>query len=346
VAAQRDSNVFISPISASMALGMTMNGAAGVTQDEMRRTLRFGDASIAGINAGYRGLIDLLTGLDPTTTFRLANSIWHDPTFQWYQPFLDLGRTVFDAEVRPLDRAAGVTPINQWASDKTEGRIQSVIDEIPDHVVMLLMNAIYFKGTWRQQFDPGLTSRGSFASVTGPQQVQMMRAQRRQMRLAQSAELTAGELPYGNGAFVMTVMVPTTNIETFASSLSRERFEEILGSLREIEGDVVMPRFRLEYERTLNDDLRALGMVTPFLPRQADFSGMSPRGRELYIDFVKQSSFVEVDERGTEAAAVTTVGIGVVSLPPGLYVDRPFVFVIRERLSGTILFVGKVVRIS
>lgn len=350
-AAEPGQNVFVSPLSVSFALGMTMNGANGATLDEMRSTLGFGAAELASINEGYRGLMGLEKGLDPTTTFQIANSIWYRQGLPVHQSFIDVVRTTFDAEVRasPFD-ASTVAQVNSWVNDRTNGRIPTILDgeAISPSLVMFLINAIYFKGTWREQFDPRMTVDAPFQSVTGGQMVKMMRRKQSAIRVGTTPSASIGELIYGNGAFVMTVILPNqgSGIETVAAGLDTATWRAATGALNETKMDVGLPKFRLEYGRELKDDLVALGMRVPFGETgAADFSRMSSIGDQLQIAFVKHKTFVDVNEEGTEAAAVTNVGVEVVSLPPCFCVDRPFIFAIRERFSGTILFLGKIVRI-
>jgi serine protease inhibitor len=351
-AQEPDKNVFVSPLSVSFSLGMAMNGASGATLDQMRQTLGFGADDLADINAGYRGLLALEAGLDPTTTFEIANSVWHRNTFPFHQNYLDLVQTTFDADVMasPFDEAA-VTQVNEWVSSKTGGRIPTILEEISGDAVMFLINAIYFKGAWRDGFNPAGTSDGPFTTIDGSTQTaKLMRRGPGQgtLRYGSAGGTTVGELSYGNGAFVMTLLVPQTPSETVnqvVASLDTATWRGFVGSLREADFEVVLPRFTLQYERELSQDLKALGMSVPFQGGAADFSAMSPAGPQLFIGFVKHKTFVRVDEVGTEAAAVTNTGVMVTSLPPALRVTRPFIFVIRERFSGTILFIGKIGRI-
>lgn len=346
-AARRDSNVFASPLSASMALGMTMNGAAGPTYDQMRGALAFGTASDADINASYKSLIALLRGLDPSVDFRIANSIWYRNGFPFNQTFLDAGKTWFDAQVSALDFAqpSAVTTINDWVSSATTGKIPTIIDRIGPDQVMFLINAIYFKGNWRDKFDPSETKDAPFRGIAGDQPMRLMHRNGK-MSFLFSADVAAVDLPYGNSAYTMTVILPQpgTNIDAVAASLKPETWALWLSQFREMKTDVWLPKLKLEWERDLNADLKSLGMRDAFVPNGADFTRMSSRGRELYIDKVKQKTYVDINEEGTEAAAVTSVGVSVTSLPPSLRVDRPFIFVIRERFTGTIVFMGKIVR--
>lgn len=348
-AAQRDGNIFTSPLSASMALGMAMNGAAGSTYDQMRATLGFGATSEAEIDAGYKGLIALLRGLDSSVDFRIANSIWHRNDFPFEQSFLDAGRNWFDAEVSGLDFAspAAVATINDWVSASTAGKIPSIIDAIDPNDVMFLINAIYFKGSWRDRFDPAETRDAPFHGVGGDQAMKLMH-RNGGIGYLDTPQFQAVDLPYGNGAFTMTVLLPHegTSVDAVAASLNGTDWSARMGQFHPATVDLYLPRFKLEWERTLNDDLQTLGMRDAFSGGIADFTRMSPRGRELFISIVKQKTYVDVNEEGTEAAAVTVVGMQLTSMPVPIVVrvDRPFIFVIRERLSGTIVFMGKIVR--
>jgi serpin B len=343
---QRGANVVVSPLSASMALGMTLNGAAGSTFDGMRSALRLGDASLDEIDAGYAASIELLRGLDPTVEFRLANSIWHASAFPFHQSFLDAGDRWFDAEIAALDFASpsAAQTMNDWVKQATNGRIASIVESTRDEV-MYLLNVIYFKGKWREPFDPALTRDGEFRAADGSRQPAKFMHRGGAHRAFTTPAVSGVVLPYGNAAFAMTILLPAegTSIDAFAESIDGASWAAWQAQARDTRLDLDLPRFTIAWERTLNDDLAALGMADAFSPSRADFSRMSPEG--VYISVVKQKTWVQVNEEGTEAAAATSVGIAPVSLPPTLRVDRPFVFVIHERLSGTVLFVGKVARL-
>lgn len=345
---QHKLNVFMSPLSASMALGMTANGAAGTSYDEMRAALRFGDATREEINAGYKSLITLLLGLDPTTTFGIANSIWYEKTFPFHASFLDESRAHFDARVEGLDfRASSAVPtINAWVSEKTNDRIQEILKSIEDNEVMFLINAIYFKGTWQVQFDKAKTTNAPFYAVDGTTASVPMMVRQEEVDYFANTEYSAVDLPYGNSAFTMTVVIPrNTDIDTFAESFDKPKWNALVSSLQPSDVHVYLPRFTMKWERKLNDDLKSLGMNAAFVPGRGQFTRMSPLGDSLFITRVVQKTYVDVDEQGTEAAAVTMVGIGVTSAPPQFRADRPFLVVIRERFSGTILFMGKIAKL-
>jgi serpin B len=350
--AQREQNVFISPLSASFALGMTMNGAANNNWNEMRAALRFEGASQQEINAGYKSLIALLTTLDPGVSMQVANSIWYRNTWTFLPTFLDTTKAYFATDGGPLDfnnSAASLSTINGWVDAKTNHRIPTIIEQVQPQDVMYLINAIWFQGGWREKFNPAKTRSETFNGINGTTQpMQLMNMKRDTTLFVETPTYKAVDLPYGNGAFSMTVVLPAANVsvESFASSLTPALWAEITGGLRRASFDLGLPKLTLRWERTLNDDLKALGMLEAFRTTGADFTRMAPApaGNNLFVSFVKQKTFVAIDEEGTEAAAATAVGIGVTSLPPQMRVDRPYIFVLRERLSGTILFMGKIVR--
>jgi serpin B len=346
-----DSNVFISPLSASMALGMALNGAATETYDEMRDALGVGIRPLAELNGAYKALIELLRGLDKTVDFRIANAVWYRDTFgpSIAPAFLTDTKQFFDARVSGLNFASpqAVTTVNDWVKTGTNGKIDKMLDEVPSNVVMYLMNAIYFKGAWRQPFDPKRTADANFTDHRGAEVAVRMMTRKGGFRLRSEPDAMVVELPYGGDAFVMTILLPAagTNINAFIATLTASRWQAATSGLTESTFDLYLPKFKLTWARGLNDDLKSIGMRRAFVPDGADFTRLSPSlGRNLYITDVRQKTFVDVNEEGTEAAAATSVGIGVTSLPPSIRLDRPFVFAIRERISGTILFIGKIVR--
>jgi serine protease inhibitor len=347
-AAQPDSNVFVSPLSASFSLGMALNGAANQTFDEMRSGLQFGTTSLADVDAGYKSLIALLTSLDPSVTMEIANSIWYRNDFPFTQTFLDAGSNYFSATIKPLnfnDAPGSLAAINSWVSDQTHGRIPTILQSIESSDVMYLINAIYFKGSWRTRFDAAQTVAAPFHSASGDQPARLMH-RHGTMSYAATPTYQAVDLPYGDSAFTMTVVLPdpSTTVGAVASSLDAAAWQALTTELRNGDVDLYLPKVMMSWERDLIPDLEALGMHVPFSATQADFTKMSPVGG-LYISFVKQKTFVDINEEGTEAAAVTATGVSAtsVSVPSLMRVDRPFIFTIRERLSGAVLFMGKVV---
>ncbi|MFI5372906.1 MAG: serpin family protein, partial [Candidatus Eisenbacteria bacterium] len=206
-------NLFISPLSVGMALGMTVNGAAGPTRDSMLAALRLGGLPLDEVNRAYRGVIDLLRGLDPGVAFTLANSIWYRTGITPGQAFLDDTRTWFDADVRSLDFGApgAARTINDWVNAQTRGKIPTIVDDpIPDSVIMYLINAIYFKGSWTQQFDPALTHNAPFTLRDGSMVTASMMTHHdpAPARLYEGDGVTVVDLPYGGQAYAMTIVLP------------------------------------------------------------------------------------------------------------------------------------------
>lgn len=342
-------NVFLSPLSASMALGMTMNGASGITFDGMRDALGLDGLGAEHINASYRELIGLLRNLDGSVDMRVANSVWAARDFPFHQSFFQAARDYFDAEVSTIDFAASdaARTINRWVDRSTGGRIPDIVpDPLPPDAVMYLINAIYFKGDWRHRFDASNTRDAPFHLADGrTASVRMMN----RTGPARVAYTPTGErileMAYGRGAFAMTLVLPRqgVTVDQLIEELDADTWHAWTGALADADVQVGLPRFRLEYETRMNQPLIALGMGAAFgVEPGTDFSRMSPLGRNLFISEVKQKTFVDVNEVGTEAAAVTSVEIRVTSGPPSFIADRPFLVAIRERLSGAILFLGKV----
>ena len=354
IAAQEhaDSNLFVSPLSVGMALGMTVNGAMGATRDSMLHALQLDDLAMDAVNRGYRGVIDLLRGLDPAVEFTIANSIWYRNTIQPGQAFLDDVRTWFDAQAQGLDFASPSAPqtINDWVSAQTRGKIPKIVDDIPDSVIMYLINAIYFKGSWTQRFDPALTRAAPFHLRGGTDATAtMMEHQDAAPALYYAGDgVQVVDLPYGGRAYAMTLVLPPTagGIDSLVAGLTEARWDAWMAGLDSQKVIVTMPKFTLTFEREMKPFLQALGMGISFCGVGApDFTRLYPAG-DACITRVKHKTFVDVYEEGTEAAAVTSVEIGVTSVGPHgplrIVVDRPFVVAIRERLTGTILFLGRV----
>ncbi len=335
-------NAFFSPFSASMALGMTMNGADGATFDAMRRTLRFEAMSEEEINASYRGLLDLLVALDPAVEVAIGNAVWHRAHLVLRPEFRERVEASFDAMVRGLDfdDPASADTINRWVSEATAGRIEAMVDPpIPAQVVAYLMNAVYFKAGWTVPFDSDLTYSGPFRRADGSTTDADFMLRDDTLRYHATEEWAAVDLAYGGGAWSMTVVVPRGEhtVGDLVASLDAEGWDALVDGFETTRVMLSLPRFELEWEGVLNDPLIELGMGPAFAPG-ADFTRMF-EGIGPWISEVRQKSFVRVDEEGTEAAAVTSV-VMVTSMPPELRADRPFLFAIRERLSGTILFMG------
>ncbi len=342
-------NVFISPLSVSMALGMTANGAAGTTLDAMRATLELSGLTEPESNAAYNSLIQLLLEADPKVQFDLANSIWYRDIWTFNSDFLKRCRDYFEAVVQGLDFSdpAAADIINAWVNENTQGKIKEIVDKPIDPLTaMFLINALYFKGTWTYEFDPEDTQDDEFHLLDGLTLPCRMMEQRSKYPYLVTDQFQAVDLPYSDGLFSMTILLPQpdVHVDSLIAQFTLENWQLWINSLAPDSGNIQLPKFTLEYELKMNDVLKTLGMGIAFDPG-ADFSRMF-QGGGVWIDKVKHKTFVQVDEEGTEAAAVTVVimirsGSG---SPTGftMRIDRPFVFVIRERTSGALLFMGKI----
>jgi serpin B len=345
-ALEEDQNIMLSPLSASTALTMLLNGCNTETYDQIRDMLGYEGLTSTEINATYNSLIGQLLTVDPEVKLALANAVWYRQDFQVKPAFLDTMAQSFDAEIGALDfsRPGALETINNWAKDNTNGKIPKVLDGIDADMVMFLMNALYFKGTWTYEFKENQTSDLPFTLNGGAiVNVKMMR-EIIPVRIYYGNGATSVELPYGRQNFAMVIIIPDGYLNAFITDLTAENWQEITAGLDEYgepnEAEIMMPKFKFEYEKYLNDQLKALGMMDAFEPSLADLSGISDG--DIFVDFVKQNTFVDVNEEGTEAAAVTTIGIKEVSMPPTIIADKPFIFAIRERMTNTLLFIGKV----
>ncbi|MDP4277441.1 MAG: serpin family protein [Bacteroidota bacterium] len=340
-------NVFISPLSVSMCLGMVWNGAAGTTRTEMEKALQMEGMTVDEINQYYQILIDSLPQADSKTKLSLANSIWYKKNFSVKQSFLDVNKNYFKAEIQPLDFASpsAVTTINNWCDSKTNHLISSIIDEIPENAVMYLINALYFKGIWTIQFDPKETRLANFTTEAGTAvPVNMMnKAMKVLYRYDPYAQYV--DLPYGNGTFSMTLILPNQGKTTsqVLDYLTPSQLNTVLAHLDSAFVEIGLPRFKEECKFELNDELIAMGMPQAFTD-QADFSNISDW--EILISKVLHKTYIEVTEEGTKAAAVTSTEIVATSIPPQVTVNKPFLFLIREKGTGVILFAGKMGAVS
>jgi serine protease inhibitor len=338
-------NLLVSPLSASMALGMTMNGAAGQTWDDMRAALGFGTLDETQVNEAYRGLIRQLRSRDRKVEFRLANSIWHERTFQVKSPFLQTARDYFDAEIAALDFRSPSAPrtISSWAERETGGRIRDLVETIDPLDVMILVNAVYFKAPWQTPFEPASTTSRPFTREDGSviQVPTMFRDG--SIPHMRNPDVQVVELPYADGAYSMVVLAPVAGagLDRLVAQLSPERWQQWMDGLDAQRIMLTMPKFRFDYDIDMNAALAGLGMGIAFQPFVADFTRIADVD-DLHISKVRQKAFIDVHELGTEAAAATSVTMSVTSMPPEFRFDRPFLFAIRERESGALLFLGRV----
>jgi serpin B len=259
---------------------------------------------------------------------------------------LDVNRESFDAEVLGLDFSSpkAVSTINDWVKDKTEGLIDSIIEQSDRDVMMYLINAIYFKGQWMYEFDADHTSDESFSNADGAQKTVPMMSLHGTLPYASLDNLSLIDLPYGDSLYSMTIVLPhsTESIDELAASLTSETWDEWTAKLRPVELDLFLPRFEIDYFSSLRSVLVDMGMTDAF-SNAADFSRINS-DQELFISNVLHKTVLKVNEEGTEAAAVTAVEMRATSVGEEVIfrVDHPFILAIREKNSGAILFAGKI----
>ena len=348
-------NLFCSPHSIDLALAMCYAGARGKTADELARVLHFGELG-NGVHAAINALDLKLAAAAEAPAARgeplrlhIVNQLWGDAGLPLKPEFLDVLARNYGAGLRLLDFRqpdAAAEAINGWVAEQTEQRIQKLLsaDAVRD-AVLVLTNAIYFRGSWLHQFEKSRTRPAPF-TLLDKQQIQApMMHQSERYLFARESGLAAVELTYAGGEFGMVLLVPDAGkFADFEKGLNEPRLKDIVGRMQAVQVELALPTFTFRSKFDLKPPLAALGLATAFDPGQADFSGMS--SKPLFISAVVHEAFVKVDETGTEAAAATAAGMSLTAMPPRevekLTVDRPFVFLIRHIQTSEILFLGRV----
>jgi serine protease inhibitor len=346
---QAGKNIFISPLSVSIALAMTYNGANSSTREAMGSVLGLNGMSDGAVNEGYQQLIESLLNVDKDINLSIGDSVWIRSTFApaVNSKFTDTLSKYFGSGIysRPFDTST-ISEVNSWVSKETNGKISKILDSIDMDNVMFLINAIYFKGNWVNKFDPTFTYQANFTTANElTVQLDMMRRDGSYSYFGDD-EVQVARLPYGRDKIAMYIFLPaeSSSLKSFVASLTGNSLDDYFSKLSNTELELHMPKLELEYGKIdLKDALTNLGMGIAFNRNSADFSRIADIGAEhLYIAFVDHKAVVEVNEEGTEAAAATNVGISLTSIPTRtpFIVDRPYMFVIRDDRSGTILFSG------
>lgn len=337
--AGKGENVFASPYSAGVALSMLNEGAGGETKAEIDNALN---------GCSFRN--DVLEGGDAVDV-RSANSIWIDSNFSVRNRYVSLLQKDYNALVETLrfSDPATVRAINNWCSENTEGKIDSIVKELTHGEVMLIVNALYFKAPWENSFDPSLTAEADFNGLSKTSKVDMM-YRKATYNYAEFQGCQFIELPYQGGEYSMFVVLPPEDmkIDAMLPYLNEKIYEEAVGMLVPVEVKFRMPKLKVETEMLLNRTLQNMGAETMFTS-VADLTGISESG-PLAVSEVKQKCWLEVSEEGTEAAAVTSIGVRLTAARPDfnvktMTVDRPYVFFIADKDSLDILFAGKIVNL-
>jgi serpin B len=338
-------NLFISPLSVSIAMAMTSNGANGQTLTAIDNAMSFNGYSQPELNAYYYKLITDLPKLDPNTTLNIANSIWYRQGFSVLPEFISTDSSYYKAQIQSLDFSLPGSPqtINNWVNTATNGKITGIINgTIPSDLMMYLINALYFKSTWKESFDASKTKTLPFYLAEGtPVQTSFMTGNI-DINSYYDSKVTVFEMPYSGSKYSMLIVVPQAGVslQSLRTAIDSTQWQSWMGSLKASKQQITLPKFQFSYAASLNDELTALGMGIAFT-NAADFSKISPQ--QLQISRVDHKAYISVDESGTEAAAVTSVGVIATVAPeysPTYNVNRPFIFAIREMNSGLILFTG------
>lgn len=343
----KESNFMFSPLSLSMDLSMLATGAEGYTRAEILSTLGFENADLDDVNVFNRRMAEILESADKLTKVKFANSIWLDNTLDAKASFVDTNVKTYGAEIfrTHLSSFEAQAAINKWISDKTEGLIPDMLEDVLDpEINILLANTIYYKSVWSTPFHKVNTKKGVFNNADGStSEIDMMCGMNNGFAAHDSDGAHWLELPYGNYTYNMMLILPDegVNLDEYMSKVTAETYKEISGFSQWV-GKITLPRFTVKSNFNLSEILKALGMENA-LSGDADYSGITDN--KLYFGGVIQKTWLCVDEGGTEAAAATSTG-GYISPGPALETEfvfnRPFAFIIRETSTNSILFIGKI----
>lgn len=337
-------NTMVSPFSISQALLMAYNGADGKTKEEFASLLNTKEISIDELNKTHQKLSKLLVRHDQKVLFSIANSIWYDNKFPVKKPFVEVNKSYYNAEVSKLNFGdiKTVNKINGWVANKTNQKIKKIIDRIDPSEVLFLINAIYFKADWQHKFDKSLTTQKTFITSKNSKIKVPMMVTESSFNYAQNDYGEIVELPYGRGKFSMLLIRPKKKINELISKINSEKLTEWNREMNKQKVIVNLPKFEFSYKKKLNETLQEMGLLQAF-QNNANFTKISDIS--IKISKVLHKTYIKTDEKGSEAAAVTSIGVVMTSAEPQKTVitfDKPFVFIIREKDTSTILFAGKV----
>ncbi|MBX9723343.1 MAG: serpin family protein [Candidatus Obscuribacterales bacterium] len=346
-----DRNIVISPYSVSTALSMAYNGAGGKTKSEMQTVLGYSGLSDEAVSQQNSSLYKSLMQVNPTSELTVANAMFANKNFDFVKAFMDSNQKYYGAKIETLDFAdlSTVSRINNWVKDNTKSKIPSIVDKVPPDAILYLVNAVYFKGVWLDEFKKDETQPADFKLNNGNKKTVQMMNRSAKMSYFADKNFQAVMLPYKDKRLQMCIFLPDkkSNITAFISNLTAENWGEWKNRFRQVEGHLGLPRFKVEYKNELSEVLKAAGMPCAFEDSCADFKKMIEQN--AMISKVLHKTYLEVNERGTEAAAVTAVQMATTcarmdpSPPFDMVCDRPFVVAIRDKNTNAILFVGAIV---
>ncbi len=343
-----DANIFLSPPSLALALGVAWSGAGGETRQEMARCLELDGLEGEPGSSGYAGLLRSIHPKEPGVEFEVATSLWVAPGMTLRRGFLEHAATAYEAQLTQLESGDTAERINAWVREKTHGKIDSIVDNLPEELALDIVNAVYFKGAWEKDFNPKATRERPFHLPAGRIEPLPMMSRSSDFPYFDGEGFRAVALAYGDDAIRFHVVLPDSgsNLTSLVATLSRDESTEWVQKLQSTRGEVILPRFTLAWDMKMNDVLVNMGMRQAFDEMGADFSGIA--SSPLFISRVLHKTWIAVNERGTEAAATTLVelskgsemSVPVPAAPFLMLVDRPFLFAVRDRFTGLVLFYG------
>jgi serine protease inhibitor len=343
-------NIFISPSSVAIALSMTYNGASSETQHAIAKALELQGIKIEDVNDFNRNIQQLLANGDTNVELNIANSLWARKDIALEPTFLNKVKEFYQAKITNLNfnDPNSITTINAWVKQNTKNKIDKIVDRIDPDSMLFLINAVYFKGKWEIPFEKSLTKPQPFTIADGTKIQHPAMSRSGEYRYYDAPTFQAISLPYGSGRFSMEIFLPKpkSSLTEFQQQLTAKNWQDWSTKFTRKEGLIQLPRFKMEYEISLKNALQNMGMAIAFNPDKADFQNLSKI--KSFISDVKHKTFVDVNEEGTEAAAVTSVEMRVTSAMPNeeppfrMIVDRPFFFTISDRQTGTIVFMGAI----
>ena len=350
VESDENGNTFISPTSLFMALSMIYNGAEGETKEEIAKVLQVGGMDVVELNKVNASLMSILNSDSNQIQLNVANSIWLNQNYHFQTNFAQNNRDYFNAKSQEIDINDSQSPkmINDWVKKTTNKKIVNIVnDPLNPDLVAILINAIYFKGDWTYEFDKKQTEKRKFFLDDGTKKDVSLMTLSEELAYMEDENFQAASLPYGDGEMSMKVFLPNedSSLEEFEKMLTTENWGKWSSEFQEKRGTIKLPKFQMEYQVQLNETLKKLGMTTAF-DQGANFSKMIKEDQPLRISNVKQKTFIDVNEEGTEAAAATSVGMEKTSAPIDgpfhMEVNRPFFFTITDDETSTILFMGSI----
>lgn len=341
-------NVVVSPTSIAMALGMVANGAGGETKKAFDKTLGTDAMIPSEFNQAFKDLRTVLLAPDPKVTLTVANSLWTTPNYEVKREFLGRNTDFFGAAVKSIDpkNPRSVDEVNNWVSEATEKKIPKLMEELNPEMVLLAINAVYFKGEWTDPFDTKMTADREFTTFDGKKVQQLMMNKSGDFRGGELEKVSVLQLPMGSGNASVVMVLPNmgTSIDTLIKDLNAKSWQGWMSSIKPVEGQICIPKFKMEFGTSLAETFKKLGLGIAFDYTKADFSGLTDAKGVVITQIIHKATF-EMDEKGAEAAAATGVEMAVESAPMHekrfkFIADRPFLYAIVENRTQSVLFMG------